>query len=65
MEAKADALKALDIPWLRQPVDETLDALFADLDTQWRAFDEELRSGKLKHLEFDQTRKADLAPAQG
>jgi TnpA family transposase len=53
MEAKADALKALDIHWLRQPVDTTLDALFAEQDTQWRAFDEELRSGKLKHLEFD------------
>jgi TnpA family transposase len=53
MEAKADALKALDIPWLRQPVDVTLDALFVELDAQWRAFDAELRSGKLKHLEFD------------
>ena len=53
MEAKADALKALDIPWLRQSVDVTLDALFSELDTQWQAFDEELRSGKLKHLEFD------------
>ena len=53
MEAKAEALKALDIPWLRQPVDQTLDALFVELDTQWRAFDSELRSGKLKHLEFD------------
>jgi TnpA family transposase len=53
MEAKADALKALDIPWLRQPVDVTLDALFAELDTQWRAFDEELRTGELKHLEFN------------
>ncbi len=53
MEDKAEALKALDIPWLRQPVDQTLDALFVELDTQWRAFDSELRSGKLKHLEFD------------
>lgn len=53
MEAKAEALKALNIPWLRQPVDQTLDALFVELDTQWRAFDLELRSGKLKHLEFD------------
>ena len=53
MEAKAEALKALYIPWLRQPVDQTLDALFVELDTQWRAFDSELRSGKLKHLEFD------------
>jgi len=53
MEAKAEALKALDIPWLRQPVDQTLDALFVELDTQWRTFDSELRGGKLKHLEFD------------
>ena len=53
MVAKTDALKALDIPWLRQPVDQALDALFTELETQWRAFDEELRAGKLKHLEFD------------
>ena len=58
MEGKADALEALDIPWLRQPVDAALDALFAELDTQWRAFDEELRSGKLKHLEFDPDKQA-------
>lgn len=57
IEDKADALKALDIPWLRQPVDVTLDALFAELYTQWRAFDDELRSGKLKHLEFDKEKK--------
>jgi len=57
MEAKADALRALDIHWLRQPVDVALDALFAELDTQWRAFDEELRGGKLKHLEFDLDKK--------
>ncbi len=53
METKSDALKALDIPWLRKPIDETLDALFIELDVQWRAFDKELREGKLKHLEFD------------
>lgn len=57
MEAKAEALKALDIPWLRQPADQTLDALFVELDKQWRAFDSELRSGKLKHLEFDPVKK--------
>jgi TnpA family transposase len=53
MEAKADALKALDIPWLRQSVDVALDTLFTELDVQWQAFDEELRSDKLKHLDFD------------
>lgn len=58
MEAKAETLKALDIPWLRQPANQTLDALFVELDTQWRAFDSELRSGKLKHLEFDPVKQA-------
>ena len=54
MEDKAETLKALNIPWLHQSIDMILDALFVELDAQWRAFDEELRSGKLKHLEFDQ-----------
>ncbi len=57
MEAKADALKALNIPWLRQPVAVTLAALHAELDAQWRAFDADLRNGKLKHLEFDPVTK--------
>ena len=56
-ERKAEALKELDIPWLRQPVDATLDALFAELDTLWRSFGRELRLGKLKHLEFDSVKK--------
>lgn len=57
LERKADVLKQLDIPWLRQPADATLDALLAELDNQWQCFDRELRQGKLKHLEFDQTLK--------
>jgi len=57
MEDKTDALKALNIPWLREPIDTTLNALFVELNAQWRAFDSELRSGKLKHLEFDQDKQ--------
>ena len=57
-DQKADALKDMDIPWLRQPPEATLDTLFADLDRPWRAFDHELRQGKLKHLEYDPLRKA-------
>jgi TnpA family transposase len=57
MADKAEALAALEVPWLSKPVDETLDALFVELDTQWRAFDEELRAGKLKHLDFDADKK--------
>ncbi len=57
MESKAEALKALNIPWLHQPGNVALDALFTELDTQWRAFDDDLRGGKLKHLEFDPDKK--------
>lgn len=57
LERKAEVLKHLDIPWLRQSVDAALDALFAELGKQWRCFDRELRQGKLKHLEFDQILK--------
>lgn len=58
LEQKAEALKELDIPWFRQPIDVTLDALFAELDTQWQSFGRELRQGKLKHLEFDPIKKS-------
>jgi TnpA family transposase len=57
MADKAEALAALEVPWLSKPVDETLDALFVELDTQWRAFDDDLRAGKLKHLDFDADKK--------
>jgi TnpA family transposase len=57
MEKKADVLKKLDIPWLRQPLDESIDALYAELSQQWKLFDRELRQGKLKHLEYDEVRQ--------
>jgi len=50
---KAEVLKELDIPWLRQPAGATVDALCDELDRLWRTFDDDLRLGKLKHLEFD------------
>ena len=56
MEKKADVLKKLDIPWLRQPLDESIDALYTELSQQWKLFDRELRQGKLKHLEYDEVR---------
>ena len=57
MQKKADVLKKLDIPWLRQPLDESIDALYAELSQQWKLFDRELRQGKLKHLEYDEVRQ--------
>jgi TnpA family transposase len=54
----AEALRDLDSPWLRQPVDATLDGLCAELHRLWLAFDRDLRQGKLRHLEYDAGRKA-------
>jgi hypothetical protein len=54
---KERLLKSLDIPWLRQPVDTTLDTLFGELHQLWQSFDCELRQDKLKHLEYDRGRK--------
>jgi len=52
-----EVLKNLNIPWLRQPADVTVDALCDELDRLWRTFDHDLRAGKLKHLEFDPEQK--------
>lgn len=57
LEQKAEVLKELDIPWLRQPVDATLDALFDQCDTLWLSFGKELGQGKLKHLDYDPVKK--------
>ena len=53
LDRTAKVLENLDIPWLNQPVDSTLDALCSDLHHRWQAFDRELRQGKLEHLDFD------------
>jgi hypothetical protein len=58
LDRKADVLKGLNIPWLAQPVEATLDSLFAELDMLWRSFERELRQGKLKHLDFDAASKS-------
>jgi hypothetical protein len=66
MDEQAHAIQALDIPWLREPVDAVLDNLFAELDRLWQTFDRELRQGKLKHLAYDPVKKnTSLAQTQG
>jgi TnpA family transposase len=57
LKEKATALSQLDIPWLQQPIEVQLEALTAELQDQWMAFDSELRKGKLKHLEYDKQKK--------
>jgi len=57
MDEKADALAQMDIPFLRQPVNAQLDALTTELRAQWRAFNSELKAGKLTHLDYDKDTK--------
>jgi TnpA family transposase len=54
---QADVLGQMDIPWLRQSIEEQLVALTDELRTQWLAFNRELRQGKLKHLDYDRKSK--------
>src|SRR5919106_871148 len=57
MDQKSDVVEQLGLSWLREPVDTTLDILFAELQCLWRNFDRELRHGKLKHLDYDPVHK--------
>jgi len=57
LDEKADVLRQMDIPWLRQPIGAQLDALKAELRAQWLAFNRELRQGKLKHLDYNSETK--------
>lgn len=57
MDDKADALAQMDIPFLRQPVEAQLDALTVELRAQWLAFNNELKQGKLTHLDYDKDTK--------
>lgn len=49
-------LGELDLAWLRQPVNVTVDALCNELRNLWKRFDRELRKGRLKHLDYDAQR---------
>lgn len=57
LDEQADVLNQMDIPWLRQPIDDQLDALTSELRAQWLAFNRELHQGKLKHLDYDNEAK--------
>ena len=57
LEDKADVLAPMDLPWLRRPIEDQLEALTVELRAQWLAFNRELRQGKLKHLNYDRQSK--------
>lgn len=50
---QAAALAEMNIPFLLKPVKTQLKALASELHRQWKAFNRELKQGKLKHLECD------------
>ena len=57
LDAQADVLRQMDIPWLRQPLSSQLAALAAELQAQWQAFNRALRQGKLTHLDYERETK--------
>ncbi|OOW86836.1 transposase [Xanthomonas campestris pv. vitiswoodrowii] len=53
LDAKAEVLISMEIPFLREPIKDQLAALTVELRTQWLAFNRELKQGKLTHLNYD------------
>lgn len=47
----------LDIPALKQPIQQLLDLRFAELHKQWMSFNVAFTQGKLKHLHYDEKTK--------
>ncbi len=43
----------MNIPFLQKPIKTQLKVLESELHRQWKAFNRELKQGKLKHLEYD------------
>ncbi|WP_251268931.1 hypothetical protein, partial [Enterobacter hormaechei] len=51
-------LAEMKIPFMQKSIKTQLKALSGELHRQWKAFNRELKQGKLKHLEYDtETRK--------
>lgn len=50
---QASVLAEMNIPFLQKPIKTQLKVLESELHRQWKAFNRELKQGKLKHLEYD------------
>lgn len=50
---QAAVLAEMDIPFLQKPIKTQLKTLASELHRQWKAFNRELKQGKLQHLEYD------------
>lgn len=52
-EEQAAVLADMKIPFLQKPIKTQFKALESELHRQWKAFNRELKQGKLKHLVYD------------
>ncbi len=50
---QAAILETLDIPWFRIPLAQHLNTLATELNQLWQKFDQALKTGELKHLQYD------------
>ncbi|MFW8079376.1 Tn3 family transposase, partial [Klebsiella pneumoniae] len=50
---QAAVLAEMNIPFLKKPIKTQLKVLESELHRKWKAFNRELKQGKLKHLEYD------------
>ena len=50
---QASVLAEMNIPFMQKPIKTQLKTLASELHRQWKAFNRELKQGKLKHLEYD------------
>ena len=57
-EKTAAILQNLTIPWVTNPAGARIDELCVALDQQWKGFDQDLRDGRLPHIDFDPERKS-------
>jgi len=54
---QAEILDTLDIPWLKKPIVTQLDMLTKELNQQWKTFNQALKTGTLKYLQYDVKKK--------
>lgn len=50
---QASVLAEMNIPFLQKPIKKQRNALASELHRQWKAYNRELKQGKLKHREYD------------
>ena len=50
---KKELLEKLEIPWLKQPINQRLNALTKELNSLWHTFNQKLKRNEFPHLKYD------------